>query len=202
LGKIGDKAAVEPLINALQDEDSFVRSSAAEALGKIGDKAAFEPLINALQDEDLYVRRNAAEALVKIGDKAAVEPLINALQDEDSRVRWSADEALGNIDIPSRLERLLRSQLINIFDSVIFPVARSWAIQHHKEGLDFIPVYPKFLNQVSKLVLVSHKLNSSKYYSHHYTSEKIKNLYDDMSETIEDFGGKIKELYGDILDLL
>ena len=35
LVKIGDKRAVEPLIQALKDEDSDVRGGAARALGKI-----------------------------------------------------------------------------------------------------------------------------------------------------------------------
>jgi len=36
LGKIGDNRAVESLIEALGDSESFVRSAATEALGKIG----------------------------------------------------------------------------------------------------------------------------------------------------------------------
>ena len=84
LVEIGEPA-VEPLIQALKDEDSFVREGAAEALGKIGDKRAVEPLINALKDEDRDVREAAAEALGEIGDKRAVEPLIHVL--DYARVR-------------------------------------------------------------------------------------------------------------------
>ena len=47
LVKIGEPA-VEPLINALKDKDSFVRWKATGALVKIGDERAVEPLINAL----------------------------------------------------------------------------------------------------------------------------------------------------------
>ncbi|MBD2514033.1 HEAT repeat domain-containing protein, partial [Nostoc sp. FACHB-973] len=97
LGKIGNQQAVSALINALQDEDSSVRSIAAEALGKIGNQQAVSALINALQDEDSSVRSIAAEALGKIGNQQAVSALINALQDEDSSVRSIAAEALGKI---------------------------------------------------------------------------------------------------------
>ena len=76
--KLGEPA-VEPLINALKDEDSGVRWKAAEALEEIGDERAVEPLINALKDEDSGVREGAAEALGEIGDERAVEPLINCL---------------------------------------------------------------------------------------------------------------------------
>lgn len=99
LGDIGDARGVEPLIQALGDEESVVRWIAAEALGKIADATAVEPLIQALRDEDeeSIVRSKAAEALGEIGDTRAVEPLTEVLDDEDSSVRRAAQEALGKI---------------------------------------------------------------------------------------------------------
>jgi HEAT repeat protein len=77
LGNIGDTQAVEPLIEALEDEkdtDEFraawgmgTRSSAAEALGKIGDVRAVEPLIKALSDDDEWVIDASKESLRKLG---------------------------------------------------------------------------------------------------------------------------------------
>jgi len=124
--EIGDERVVEQLIQALKDENRYVREEAAMALGEIGDKRAVEPLINALKDEDSDVRMEAAEALdqmgwkpgyvtekayylvakkewdeaVKLGEPA-VEPLINALKDEASSVRWEAAGALGKIGEPA-----------------------------------------------------------------------------------------------------
>jgi HEAT repeat protein len=89
--------AVEPLINALQDDHEWVRRSAAEALGRIDHVSAVEALINALKDMDEQVRQKAAEALGEIGDPRAIEPLIVALEDKDEKVRQSAAEALGKI---------------------------------------------------------------------------------------------------------
>ena len=163
LGNIGDKAAVEPLIKALQHENSNVRSNAASALGDIRDKAAVEPLVKALQHENSNVINSAASALGNIRDKAAVEPLVKALQHENSNVRSNTALALEKIDSSRRLEVLLRSPRINIFEKEMFPVARSWAIRHHKKGLSCIPVYPKFLNHVSKLVLASHQVGLPKF---------------------------------------
>jgi len=97
LGEIGDKRAVEPLIDALKDADCMVQWNAAEGLGKIGDKRAIEPLIITLKAENDILRERAAEALGEIGDARAVEPLIGALNDEDEGVRSSAAEALGKI---------------------------------------------------------------------------------------------------------
>ena len=52
LGMIGDIQAVEPLIQALPDEEDYwVRMYAAEALGMIGDIQAIEPLEYLLQNE-------------------------------------------------------------------------------------------------------------------------------------------------------
>lgn len=55
LGEIGDARAVDPLIDALQDEDRRVRERAARALGKIGDARAVGPLIEALKNENGWV---------------------------------------------------------------------------------------------------------------------------------------------------
>ena len=66
LGEIGDSQAVEPLINALGDENWEVRSSAAKALGKIGNDRAVEQLINLLRDKNENVRWHAVQALEAI----------------------------------------------------------------------------------------------------------------------------------------
>ena len=97
LGKIGDKRAVEPLIEALRDSFSDVRYYAARALGEIRDSRVVEPLIEALRDEDYEVRGNAALALGKIGDKRAVEPLTKSLKNKDRGVRMRATEALDRL---------------------------------------------------------------------------------------------------------
>jgi len=66
LGELGDTRAVEPLINALNDENSWVRQSAASALGNIGDTRAEEPLKKASNDEDNEVQKIATKALIRI----------------------------------------------------------------------------------------------------------------------------------------
>lgn len=50
LADIKNPKAVAPLIRALNDQNSLVRSNAALALGKLGDKAAIEPLRGNLTD--------------------------------------------------------------------------------------------------------------------------------------------------------
>ena len=96
LVKMGDRA-VEPLIQALKEEDEYVRPEVAKVLGNIRDLRAVEPLVQALKDEDWAVRGTAAKALGNLGDKRAIEPLVEALRDEDKEVRSAAKDALRRI---------------------------------------------------------------------------------------------------------
>ena len=109
LGKLGDKRAVDPLINALSDDDFWVRLSAAEALGRLGDTRAVDPLIKMLSDDYSGVRRDAAEALGLLADKRAVDPLIEALADNDSHVRREAAEALGRLGDKRAVDPLIEA---------------------------------------------------------------------------------------------
>jgi HEAT repeat protein len=132
LKEIGE-AAVEPLINALQNKDKDIRNCVAGALGEMGEPAV-EPLIKALKDEYKDVRKSAAKALgkmkwepkndvekawylagqsawgelIKLGEPA-VEPLIQALEDEVCWVREEAAEALGKIGDKRAVEPLIQA---------------------------------------------------------------------------------------------
>lgn len=80
LGEIGDRRAVEPLIQAIKDKDPDVRAAAARALGKIRDSKAVEPLIAALEDDEPRVQVAAALALGEFDDTSSVAPLIDLFQ--------------------------------------------------------------------------------------------------------------------------
>lgn len=110
LGNIWDKRAIELLIPALQDKHWPVRRFAVSALGKIGDRTSVMSLINALNDSDWHVRKYAADALGKIGDETAIKPLVSALSDFDGD-RWKAIIALGN------MKNATVEPLINTFKS-------------------------------------------------------------------------------------
>jgi HEAT repeat protein len=99
LGKIADRRAAEPLIDALQgDVQADVRSTAAEALGRLKDPRAVEPLINALNDKAHYVRENAVNALYEIADPRALKALEAAAEhDDNASVRRQAKLAARKI---------------------------------------------------------------------------------------------------------
>jgi HEAT repeat protein len=89
------KPAIEPLINALVDENTDVRRNAAEALSKIGEPA-IEPLIKTLEDENIDLRRNTVDILGKMGE-TAINALIKLLEDEDPGIRMNAAAALNEL---------------------------------------------------------------------------------------------------------
>lgn len=63
LGRIGDPAAVEALIDTLWDEDARVRLKSAWALGRIGDMKAYSPLQRLYRMEDEGAQEIIREAL-------------------------------------------------------------------------------------------------------------------------------------------
>lgn len=66
LGRMGDPAAVEALIDTLWDDDSRVRLKAAWALGQIGDQRALRPLQRLYRMENEGAQEIIAEALEEI----------------------------------------------------------------------------------------------------------------------------------------
>lgn len=116
LGQLGDPRAIEPLVNALQNEISYsdVRAKAAQALGQLGDLRAVEPLVHALQDWS--VRRAASEALVEIGQSR-----LYVFRNEDFSER-SSERSKTVID---SLGRLLADKSQNVDSSVSIAAIRN-----------------------------------------------------------------------------
>ena len=112
LGRLGDKRAVEPLIDCLNNtniRNPFVKSTAAEALGQIGDPRAVEPLIASLKSREFILHGPAIEALDKIGDKRAVKPLCEFLIG-DHRIPPDLEAALktlGNLGDPNAVDEIV-----------------------------------------------------------------------------------------------
>lgn len=121
LGRIGDKYAVAPLINVVQDEDEksvYVKESAAFALGLIGDSSAIDPLVaiieakQGLLDKFSFLKEKIIEALGKfnIKNNKVLKVLKMSLSDSSSMVRINAIEALMNSDY-EEAEELIRIAL-------------------------------------------------------------------------------------------
>jgi HEAT repeat protein len=95
IGKMGF-AAVDPLIEALQDKEGTVRKFAATLLGKLGDPRAIEPLGMALYDLHHEVGKVSAESLARFG-VPALDVLVDALSHPEMWIRIHAISALSKI---------------------------------------------------------------------------------------------------------
>ncbi|RME20020.1 MAG: HEAT repeat domain-containing protein [Deltaproteobacteria bacterium] len=103
LGRLADRRAVEPLMNALSDGNYVVRGAAARALGNLGYPAAL-PALNRLlrlaNDDEVFVRKEAVKAIRKLAGPEAIDTLIAALSDGSPQVRLVAVHILGKLDLP------------------------------------------------------------------------------------------------------
>ena len=99
LGKMGDPAAVDRLLEALaNDRSALVRAAAAGAVGELRESRGGEPLVVALDDPAPEVRQAAALALAQLKWGAAGSALARRLEvDRDGQVRELAAYALGEV---------------------------------------------------------------------------------------------------------
>lgn len=107
LGRIGDKYAVKPLIDLVEDEEEksvYLKESATFALGLLGDTSAIDPLVAILEskqgflDKFTFLKEKVVEALGKLNfhNKKVMKALKNSLMDSSPIVRINAIEAIMN----------------------------------------------------------------------------------------------------------
>jgi len=99
LGEIGDRAATEPLLNAIVDnKQSGALIWIVQALGRLGDRRATDALLLIMQEtESAAVRYTAIEALGQLGDARAIEPIRCYVNDDSHHVRARAEVALQRL---------------------------------------------------------------------------------------------------------
>lgn len=82
------KAAIEPLVDALQTGPTDIHKPAVKALGMIGDSRALDSLLPLLNSESCDMPAAAADTLAQIGDVRAVEPLAKRLEMGGGWIGW------------------------------------------------------------------------------------------------------------------
>ena len=92
LGKLGDNAALDALVERLRDEDIDVCVDAAEALGQICDLRAVEPLLESLaNDPSGEICTVIATALGQLGGSDANSALIKVAAERPEALEWQED---------------------------------------------------------------------------------------------------------------
>ena len=115
MGRIGDKYAVKPLIDLVEDEEEksvYLKESATFALGLLGDTSAIDPLVSILESKHgflgkfSFLKEKIVEALGKLNynNKKVIKALKNSLLDSSPMVRINAIEAIMNSDDDESVE--------------------------------------------------------------------------------------------------
>ncbi len=160
LGKIGNKYAVAPLIDVMQDEEEksvYLKESAVSALGLLGDTSAVDPLISILDakqgflDKFSFLKERIIEALGKlnVSDRKIFKALKRSLYDTSPMVRINAIEALMNTGEEEAIE-LIRTVLTDDDDEV---KKNALIALYNLEGRDILdevlanPDYPQVLKE-------------------------------------------------------
>ncbi|MDP3791387.1 MAG: AAA family ATPase [Candidatus Omnitrophota bacterium] len=139
LAKIGDKAAVEPIIKAMQD--SKIESKVAvEALGQLKDSRAIEPLLKLKKDSDYSSDSEPgcdkiAEAIVQINGGNPTDALVKALGDDNKNTRRIAVKALAQSNNPEIIKPFIE-RLKDDDEEVVVTATRALGRLAAKDAVD------------------------------------------------------------------
>lgn len=166
LGRIGNKYAVKPLIDLVEDDEEksvYLKESATFALGLLGDTSAIDPLVAILEskqgflDKFTFLKEKIVEALGKLNtnNKKVLKALKSSLMDSSPMVRINAIEAIMNSGEESSVE-LIRPSLHDDDDDVkknaLIAIYNLIGRDILDEVLD-LPTYSKFLkNEAQGLI--------------------------------------------------
>jgi HEAT repeat protein len=95
---LGDRRAVDPLIDALNNALPSMQITIAQALGRLRDGRSVSPLIECLHKADSSsVRYTIIEALGELGDPHAINAIRQFRDDPDHHVQRRVETALRNL---------------------------------------------------------------------------------------------------------
>jgi len=138
LGRLGGEDVVMPHVEALNDDNSQVCVTAADALIEIGSIAA-KPLIGSLNNERVNVRCDATRALGELGDLDAVMPLVGMLNDEWVNVRIYAVQSLGKLGGADAVPALVDT-LANDNENILVRSGAAAALGQIKDARALVPL--------------------------------------------------------------
>jgi HEAT repeat protein len=131
---VDDAAALS--LAALDDDDGFVRATAAKLLGDLDDVAFAEPLARQLtSDSDASARQRAAESLERIGGDVALAGLIRGLGDPMERVRMASVKGVSELGADRARPELARLLREDVVWEIRAEAAHALGITGHPEAL-------------------------------------------------------------------
>jgi HEAT repeat protein len=92
------EGAIQPLVQALSDEDSMVSSLAVNALVKIGN-AAVPSLIDIVKNSPQSARIHALRALAEIRDHRAIPVMMKVMEEDSALLQHWAKEGLDRLGL-------------------------------------------------------------------------------------------------------
>jgi tRNA A-37 threonylcarbamoyl transferase component Bud32 len=95
------------LLDAIKDDDWWVRARAGDALAEIGGPRVVDSVLSLITDKDEDIRRTAIEILNATKDERAVDHLLKATDDTDWWVRERAIDALAHIGSKKAVPKLV-----------------------------------------------------------------------------------------------
>lgn len=93
-----DESAIQPLVQALSDQDSMVSSLAVNALVKIG-KDAVPSLIEIVKNAPQSARIHALRALAEIRDHRAIPVMMKVMEEDSALLQHWAKEGLDRLGL-------------------------------------------------------------------------------------------------------
>lgn len=163
LGHIGDKYAVKPLIDIVEDEDEksvYLKESATFALGLLGDSTAIDPLVSILEAKQgflgkfTFLKEKIVEALGKLNfnNSKVMKALKHSLMDSSPMVRINAIEAIMNSGDDQSIELIkpcLRDEDSEVQHNALIALYNLIGRDILDEVLS-LPVYSEFLKEDAK----------------------------------------------------
>ena len=93
-----EESAIQPLVDALSDEDSMVSNLAVNALVKIGNKAVPD-LIEVVKSAPQSARIHALRALAEIRDHRAIPVMMKVMEEDSVLLQHWAKEGLDRLGL-------------------------------------------------------------------------------------------------------
>ncbi len=148
LGSTLSSEAVKPLVDLCDDENMWVRYSAACSLQNISflpeseRRFALDKLVHLLEKDDDSVKISALESLAKIGDPTALRSIIKIAASKNDDLRRLTAEALGQFS-----GREVEAKLMKLSGDISAPVREAADQSLAKVRHEFSPKFKRQMGE-------------------------------------------------------